>query len=203
MSNFNRIEFWLDPINSRASDALKPNCRPEFYLDLVNVTTLIVSTLERYAKKTDSILEIGCGTGRNLVALKKAGFENVSGIEISPKTVAVGQATFPEYANIPVTIAPVEDVIESIEPVDVIYTQGCLMHLPFELDWVLERISQKARKVILTNEGELTRGGSIHAWLRDYRVAFESLGWIQVEMETGEKYPPLLPTTIKRVFLRD
>ena len=34
-----------------------------------------------------SILEVGCGNGRNLVMLKKMGFVNVKGIDINTKLV--------------------------------------------------------------------------------------------------------------------
>jgi len=161
-----------------------------------------VSTLKRYAKKRDSILEIGCGTGRNLVALKKAGFKKLCGIELSPITVAIGWKNFPEYKDIQVIIGPAEKVIDDVGDFDVIYTSGLLMHIPPEHEWLFERISQKARKMIMTNEGELGRKVTEHAWNRDYKTIFEALGWQEVEMETGDKYPPLPATTIKRVFTK-
>jgi SAM-dependent methyltransferase len=146
-------------------------------------------------------LEIGCGTGRNLVALKKAGFKKLCGIELSPKTVAIGWKNFPEYKDIQVIIGPAEKVIDDVGDFDVIYTSGLLMHIPPEHEWLFERISQKARKMIMTNEGESLRATSEHAWNRDYQIIFEKLGWKQIEMETGDHYPPLPATTIKRVFI--
>jgi hypothetical protein len=101
-----------------------------------------------------------------------------------------------------VIIGPAEKVIDEVGDFDVIFTQGLLMHIPPEHEWLFERISQKSRKVILTNEGELGRRVTEHAWNRDYKVIFEALGWKEVEMETGDKYPPLPATTIKRVFIK-
>lgn len=199
---FNRIKFWMDPETSGAPNKRIRKCKPEFYLDLENVSKLVVSTLKHHAKKSYTILEIGCGTGRNLVALKKAGFKHISGIELSPKTVAVGWKAFPEYKDIQVIIGAAEKVIDEVGDFDVIFTSGLLMHIPPEHEWLFERISQKARKIIMTNEGESLRAFSEHAWNRDYKVIFEALGWEEMEMETGEKYPPLPATTIKRVFIK-
>jgi len=199
---FDRIKFWNDPAASGAPVKRANSCRPEFYLNLENVSRLWVETMTKYARKSWSILEIGCGTGRNLVALQKAGFKKVSGIEISPKTVAVGMKAFPEYADMQVIIGPAEKVIDEVGDFDVIYTSGLLMHIPPEHEWLFERISQKARKLIVTVEGESLRHVSEHAWNRDYQVVFEALGWKQLETETCEGYPPLPVTTIKRVFMK-
>lgn len=201
VEGFDRHTFWQDPEASTQEDLI-PSCKPEYYLDLRNVTHLVVNTIERYCDRKMSILEIGCGTGRNLVGLKRAGFNNISGIEISPKAVEIGRAYFHEYRDISVIIAPVEDVAESLPDYDVIYTQGCLMHLPYELDWVIEKIKRQANYLILTNEGEPRY--SEHVWARNYKEYITSGGaWKQVEMENGSKYPPLPSSTIKRVFIRE
>jgi len=200
---FDRIKFWMDPTTSGAPEKRIKRCRPEFYLNLDNVSKLVVSTLKRYITKKDTILEIGCGTGRNLVALRAAGYKKLCGIEISPKTVEVGRKHFPEYEKIQLLIGPAEKMIDEVGDFDVIFTSGLLMHIPPEHEWLFERISQKARKLIMVNEGESPRAPSDHAWNRNYQVIFEKLGWTQVEIETGDHYPPLPATTIKRVFIRN
>lgn len=197
---FDRIKLWKDPENSGYDETLIHGCRPEFYVGLSRVSDMIVDVMERHAKKSWSILEIGCGTGRNLVALKNAGFYRVRGIEISQRAIDVGIETFPEYAEIEVMTSAVEDIIKDIRPTSVIFTSGMLMHLPFELDWVLEEISKKATKLIVTNEAELERKDSIHVWRRNYKDVFEALGWAQVEATRADVYG-LPPWTIKRVFV--
>jgi len=85
--------------------------------------------------------------------------------------------------------------------VDVIFTQGFLMHLPPELEWVIETLPEKARRLIVTNEGE--RRSSFHAWSHDYQGIIEGThAWEQVEMHSDERFPPLPATTVKRVFTR-
>jgi SAM-dependent methyltransferase len=198
---FDRHAFWRDPASSEY-EVLISGCRPEYYLDLDNITNMVVSCMQKYViGPENSILEIGCGTGRNLVGLVKAGYKNVSGVEISEKAVAVGRERFPEYKDIGVTIAPIEEIIESLPQYDVIYTQGCLMHLPYSLDWVIEEIKRRSRYLILTNEGEPR--SNIHVWWRNYEEYITSgEDWMQLEMESGLLYPPLPDTTIKRVFMR-
>jgi len=196
---FDRYEFWRDPAESPY--AYLPGCNPEYFLELDNVTSLVVNSIKRHCGYKASILEIGCGTGRNLVGLVKAGYTNVAGIEISEKSVAVGRERFPEYRDIEVTIAPIEDVIVSMPEYDVIYAQSCLMHLPRKLDWVIGEIKNKAKYMIMTNERETF--DSIHAWGRNYEDYITRDGdWLQIEMENGVLYPPLPETTIKRVFMR-
>jgi SAM-dependent methyltransferase len=199
---FNRIQFWLDPARSGAPEKRYRTCRPEFYIDLENISRMVVETMRFHADKSDTILEIGCGTGRNLTALKKAGFKNLTGIELSPKTVEIGRAHFPAYKRIRVLIGPAEELIDEVDDFDVIYTVGLLMHIPPEHEQLFERIAQKARKLIVTCEGESLRAVSEHAWNRNYQEIFEKLGWQQVEMETCEKYPPLPVTTVKRIFMK-
>ena len=200
---FDRHKFWCDPAASSYTFPWADDCRPEFYLYLDNVTRLVVSTIAKYCAPNDaSILEIGCGTGRNLVGLVNAGYTNVSGVEISAKAVAVGREQFPEYKEIDVQIAPIEAIIKSLPEYDVIYTQGCLMHLPYDLDWVIEEIKRKAKHLIMTNEGEPRK--AVNAWGRNYEEYITKGGeWVQIEVENGSLYPPLPKTTIKRVFVRD
>lgn len=201
MPAFDRHSFWKDPAASGFPNAWTEHCRPEFYLDLVNVTRLVVETLQKYADPKMSILELGCGTGRNLAGLADAGFKHLAGIEINETAVKLGRKTFPRFRKIPVTVSPLETVIRELEPVDVIFTSGVLMHLPHDLEWVISLLRSKARKVILVNEGE--REASFHAWPHDYKSLIEAGGlWKQVEAHSDEAYPPLPKTTIKRVFLK-
>ena len=199
--SFDRIKLWTDPVNSGCEETLINKCRPEHYIGLNSISEMLTDTITRYAKKSWSVLEIGSGVGRNLVKLREAGFRHLKGIEISTKAIEIGIQAYPEYEKIEKILAPVEDVIKDIRPVSVILTSGLLMHLPYDLDWVIEEISKKATRLIVTNEAEMGRRESIHVWRRDYQQIFESLGWRQIEYSTGDKCPPLPPWTIKRVFI--
>lgn len=199
----NKIEpqaFWRDPaafvgIPQKIVDI----CEPRFYLDLHEVTNLVVDTLSNYTDKDDRILEIGCGTGRNLAGLYKQGYLNLSGIEISQKAVETGLIEFPEYAYLDITNAAVEDVIGGIEQIDVIYTQGCFMHLPPTSEWVFDVVAQKAAKLIMTIENEVWP--SERAWARNYAEVFEGLGWQCIKELSCGFVSPLPDVTILRVFV--
>ena len=196
-----RYTFWLDPAHSDYPECATDHCRPEFYLDLTNVTCLIVDTIRRYATTEMSILELGSGTGRNLAGLVEAGFANVAGVEINRQAIDLGMLHFPVLAKVPIVVAPVESCIRGLPNFDVIFTQGFLMHLPPELEWVIETLPEKARRLIVTNEGE--RRSSFHAWSHDYQGIIEGThAWEQVEMHSDERFPPLPATTVKRVFTR-
>lgn len=208
MPDFDRLAFWADP-SKEDPDIMQLNdgrlyryCQPEFYFKSDWGIKIAMGTLPRYAEKKWSFLEIGCNTGHTLAELVKAGYKNVSGIEINRKAIDLGRRNLPELRGVPILCAPLEDVIRDIEPVDVIFGTGVLMHLPFELDWVLDAMAMKARRVILTSENEFDTD-SFFKWGRNYKAIFEALGWVQVEEETGDHYPPLPATTIKRVFLKE
>jgi len=82
--------------------------KPEFYARLTRQAYLIVDELEKILPKDASILELGCGAGRNLDALKKAGFTNLAGIEINKNALELGRNTF-DLSGIKLTCSAIED----------------------------------------------------------------------------------------------
>lgn len=199
MSNeFNRYAFWKNPENSNQSQDIIRICKPEYYLDLHGITTLIVSTLKKYLNSEDSIYELGCGTGRNLVGLWEAGFKNVSGVEINKNAVILGKKTFPNLKNIDIKIGTVEDTIKNISQFDCIFTQGLLQHIPPEFDWIHKEIVEKAKKIIMVIENEKPQG--IRSWQRNYNDIFTSFGLTELEAFSNTKLKGHSQNTFVRVF---
>ena len=198
--NFNRTEFWKDPDNSDQPQGIINICRPEFYLNLTGITGLIVDTLKKYVLFDDSIVELGCGTGRNLAGLKGAGFENLFGIDISEKAIQVGRDVFPLLENITIECSAVEDTIKKLSKCDCIFTQGFLQHLPPDIDWIHKTMTMKARKVIMIIENERPHGE--RSWARDYKKIFMDLGWIEVDSKINTNQRGHSPTTALRVFCK-
>ena len=195
---FDRKEFWRNPDESDQPEGIVRICRPEFYLNLNGITNLIVTTLTKYLSPQDSIVELGCGTGRNLSGLKAGGFKNLSGIEISEKAIQVGRSAFPLLEDVTIECAPVEDAIKNLVKTDCIFTQGLLQHLSPDTDWIHKAITKKARKIIMIIENEQPHG--IRSWARDYKKIFTDLGWEEVECKTNTRQPGHAPTTALRVF---
>lgn len=122
--------------------------------DLTHRSEFLYSVIKKYAFFDDTILEVGCGDGRNVEYLKKHGFINVTGIDKSLGTA-------------------IEDV--PLEMYDIIFTMSTLFLIKDES--VFEKIAKMVDQFIITIEGETTKGEVIG---RDYQKVFEPLGFRQV-----------------------
>lgn len=114
---------------------------------------------EKFVDKSDTVLEIGSGGGRNVDYLRAFGY-NVEGID-----KIRGQ-----------------DIYE-IEPkqYDVIYTMSTLFLL--KDDSVFEKIASMAKKMIITLEGETTKENGVIG--RDYSKVFAPFGFTQEFYKTN------------------
>ena len=62
-------------------------------------TPVILEKLKQYdIGKTDPVLEIGCGEGRDAVAVLKAGYRLLA-TDVSPEAISYCRKSFPEYAG--------------------------------------------------------------------------------------------------------
>ena len=191
-------EFWTNPPAYEISDFEKRICCPEFFVGLSAVTGLIVGTLKKHVRKDESILELGCNVGRNLYGLKLAGYKSLHGIEINPRAVELGNKQF-DLSGIDIQIGSIEDLIESIEPMDCIFTSGVFMHNPN--DWIFDVIKRKAKRVILTSENETSNiAEGVFRIARDYSKVFSD--WKQVEVIPGGRGRGNPKQTITRVFVK-
>lgn len=92
--------------------------------------------LERYIpKKEAKILDVGCGFGFAIYALKKLGYKNVRGIDIAPEMVKVGKKLGLEIELVEDSIAYLSNFPENF---DVILAFDVLEHVPKDkqLDFV-------------------------------------------------------------------
>lgn len=65
------------------------------YRDFTTKVGLWASELyvfEKYIQKTDTILDLGCGTGRTTFALFQSGYQNIRGIDLTPEMIDAAQS---------------------------------------------------------------------------------------------------------------
>lgn len=94
------------------------------------------------------ILDIGCGFGQNIVALQKAGFTNVRGIDVSEEAVA-----YCRYKNLPVTLMDVNEY--QGEKYEFILMSHVLEHLPKDN---IIKIIMSIRDNVMCNGGAMLTG---------------------------------------------
>jgi 2-polyprenyl-3-methyl-5-hydroxy-6-metoxy-1,4-benzoquinol methylase len=206
--NFNRQEFFRYP--SKANEEIRKInggklyrfTQPEFYLKMDVGLKMMLSVIPRWILPDMSILEYGCNTGKCLSMLHSKGYTNLTGLEISPEALELGRKHYNGLEGINIINAPLEDVVNDLPEFDVIYGVGVLMHLPYDLDWVIHTLFSKAKYLIMTAENEEETDGYFK-FARNYKDIIEPLGWAQIKKEHGDQYPPYPHSTIKRVFLRD
>lgn len=68
----------------KSIDYLKSEYHNDRHWALTSRSDKILEYFEKYVPKDASILELGCSSGRNLVALRKAGYTNLTGLEMYP-----------------------------------------------------------------------------------------------------------------------
>ena len=196
---FDRHAFWRNPQASNSPDGIKRICKPHYYLDLHDITNLIIRALGTYLEKGDSIMELGAGTGRNLAGLKRAGYSRLAGIEINLDAIRLGRQCFQALDGVKIYCDTVESAIKTMSKYDCIFTQGLLQHLSPDVDWVHAEIADRANKLILIIENE--KPADIRSWARNYKNIFEPLDWHEVEAFDNTGCKGHAPTTTIRVFM--
>lgn len=123
--------------------------------------------------KNATILELGCGTGRNLHYLHAAGYHNLLGIELSPKYLEALREHFPHLSGL-VLQGPIEDILPQLPNIyDLVFSMAVLEHIPPESEAVFQQIARVAKNLV-TIEDEKTE--SWRHFPRNYREVFCSLG---------------------------
>jgi SAM-dependent methyltransferase len=114
--------------------------------DYFNVTANIDPTpfldpITRYFRAGAQVLDVGCGSGRDLLWLKNKGF-TATGFELSQNLAALAR----QHSGCPVIVGDFFHYDFSQISVDVILLTGALVHVPrSQLPEVMERILQALR----------------------------------------------------------
>lgn len=102
----------------------------------------------------DSILEIGCNTGRNLNHLWQAGYRHLNGMEISEHAVKRMRVEYPALGDVPIEVGPAEVSIKRhpAKSIDLIFTMATLEHLHPQSRYLFDEVARVARKYVLAIE---------------------------------------------------
>ena len=140
----------------------------------------------------DSILELGCNCGANLMGLYKEGYHNLSGIEINENAIKELKHSFPELAKAArVSLGSVEELLPKIasNSVDAIFTMAVLMHIHPTSNFIFSEMVRITRKYIIIVEEETANCGYIY--IRNYRRVLETIDCAQLKsvMITQRSFP--------------
>jgi hypothetical protein len=135
---------------------------------------ILCDIIKKYAKPTDSILEIGCSWGRNLETLYDNGFKNLTGIDAHEEAIKGIR-----NKDIKGIVGAMQDKLKELPQYDIIFTKSVLYLTP---DPNYQDIVDKVKKYLITCEGE---GGQHVAnpglFDRNYKAIFELYEMEQIE----------------------
>lgn len=192
--------YWANPSdnnNSPASYAI-PIGRSKFLAKILNAH---IAVKERGRKK---ILEIGCNVGRNLNYLLSEGYEDLSGVEISPKAIEAMRKEYPDLIKTAkITISPIEDIIKKIKDdvFDVVFTMAVMEHIHPDSEWIFPEIARIVNQYLITIEDE-TSPQAYGRYPRNYKNIFEALGLRQIKEINGELIADLGAHFKARIFVK-
>lgn len=142
--------------------------------------------LAKYLKPGDRILDVGCGSGRDLLWFKNRGF-NPTGLERSDGLAQLAR----DHSGCSVITADFETFDFSTLQVDAVLLAGSLVHVPHEkLAGVLARIIQALRPdgvvLVTLKEGKgvktLPEGRVFYLWDdNDLQALFVNFGFTRVD----------------------
>lgn len=187
-------DYWVSSLgegNLPADYAGAPPSRAEF----------LVGTVQFLPTRPRSILEVGCNVGRNLEALRKAGFGGLAGIDVRdcskemkehfPQLRIAGQFFWEPAAEVLARWA------RKYPPTyDLIFSMAALMHMAE--DDIMENMARLSRRHIITIEIE-DRGWPLF-YPRKYKDIFELLGFRQIFEQQASVESALEDRFMARVF---
>jgi SAM-dependent methyltransferase len=110
---------------------------------------------------TTSVIEVGCGSGRNLAYLAGLGYSRLAGVEISPHAVEVLRDTYPELKMAQIFCGPAEEVLPTIpdEAFDLLITMGFIEAIHPDNSSVFDDMARIGRALLLVEADEAHRKG--------------------------------------------
>ena len=108
---------------------------------------------EKYVKKSDRILDLGCGTGRTTINLYKLGYQNIIGLDISDKLIDSAKSYAQENnLNIDFLVDDATDIKHQEKGFDVIF---------FSFNGIMSIPKKENREKVLKNAYKLLKPNGI------------------------------------------
>jgi len=172
LADYRHVQRWYWEF--RTPDLHRTTQTPAAEVDLIR------DVIGRYG--VESLVDVGCGTGRLFPVYHAAGVKRILGIDIAGRALAVAKKEHPEVPTLRVRAAQ----LELPEQYDAVMTNRVLQHIDaLDLPAALDRISDAARKIIYVNEiseseaADLT--GARYMFEHDYVSLFSARGWVLAE----------------------
>ena len=178
---------------------------PEYYADIGpnEVSETLRDVLSHYVTDDAAILEVGYGSGRHLEQLRRAGYENLTGIDINDDAFDIMADQYPRLAETGAFHAgAIEDLVGEFDDsaFDVVYTVETLQHIHPDDVWVFEALTRITDDLLITaeNEGNSPQRGrgetavsyvddEFPLYHRDWKAVFSDLGLAQLIREPTDR----------------
>jgi SAM-dependent methyltransferase len=181
---------------------------PEYYAHRgPDETSEAISELLESVQDGDTVLELGCSSGRHLAYLLENGFEDLTGIEVNAHAIEVMAASYPALAAAGTfQVEAIEDALSTFadDEFSAVYSVETLQHIHPDNEWVFEELARITEELLITVENE---GG--HAWqdsteivdgyevnhvdegvplyYRDWSCVFTDLGFVEIDTQVGTR----------------
>ncbi len=130
----------------------------------------------------ESVLDVGCGTGRLFPIYEELGLGRVLGVDIAGRALAIASKQHPRIPTVRTRI----EHFEPSQPFDAVIINRVLQHIdPVDLADALDRVTAAAAKVVYMNE--ITQSerpnlrGAHYMFEHDYVSMMSARGWVLAE----------------------
>jgi len=140
---------------------------------------IIISELRSRVQSENSILDLGCNCGYYLSLLKKEGYSNLSGIEISPVAIQYGKEHL-DLSDVDLTVGSFEEILPKFAAegtqFDLVYTLGATIEIVHPSFGIIDHICKISKRfvVLIINE-------SGHSYPRFWEYEFNRNGFLMVK----------------------
>ena len=140
---------------------------------------ILFSELRSRVQLENSILDLGCNCGYYLSLLKKEGYKNLFGIDISTVAIQYGKEQL-DLSDVDLTVGSFEEILPKIVAegtrFDLVYTLGAtieLVHPSFDIIGHMCKISKRFIILIISESG--------HSYPRFWEYEFNRNGFLMVK----------------------